>query len=310
MKRLIVAALSLFISACVPEVPSGTEFNLKFDQKVKLKDENFYVLFKSVEESRCPLGDSCEEEGEAAATLELTSKDEIVEKLFKFSGDSLINEERFALGYEVEVKSISPHPQSGEEFDASKYFLTVSLTRSMLSQYDSVWYLREYETSGGDQVLLAEGELGVNANWRIEFTREKVTWSNGCKQCESNYSVNGNGNMFFHEPESCIELECSIDGDWEQHNTVFENVMNDTKDVDQTEGLQILSATGETLLFTGVEKTCDVEQYFQNDDLHGQECVNECTSTVHSSAAGGESVHPACHTAAVTQECRFYCYGG
>jgi hypothetical protein len=115
-------------SGATKQVSAGREFSLKMGQRARLRDGRLTVRFASVaEDSRCPAKVDCVWAGNAkvslvvqspggrATTVELNTNSE------PKTGSSS--------GYEISLKRLDPHPQSGTKINQKDYAATLILRR-------------------------------------------------------------------------------------------------------------------------------------------------------------------------------------
>lgn len=131
-----IIGICFFFASCDQKAAQSTSydsfnlneaFDMKMNQKMKLKDGDLLVHFADVtEDSRCPEGVNCIQAGKVTvklmaneATLNLTKKG-------KQKGGVIGT----AAGYSIEMMEVNPYPKDGMKIEKSDYSINVKVTKS------------------------------------------------------------------------------------------------------------------------------------------------------------------------------------
>jgi hypothetical protein len=135
MKKMLLALL-LVAAMIAPagctwmdriSVDKGEEFSLSLGETVSIRGENLHILFADViEDSRCPLGVLCIQQGRVRVDVVLTKDGSSYTKTLTQQGLDSVTDS--ALGYEFTF-SVEPYPQAGQEIADGDYRLVMTVSK-------------------------------------------------------------------------------------------------------------------------------------------------------------------------------------
>lgn len=133
MKLILIFLLSFLISNCKStsnpvdiDINLGEEFNLNYGQTANFKDKSLSIKFKSIEDSRCPIGAVCVWEGNARIIIGVNEVD--------FSLNSKIEPKEIqSLGYLIKLISVYPYPNIDNPIKLKDYTITLIVTEGVSS---------------------------------------------------------------------------------------------------------------------------------------------------------------------------------
>jgi phage shock protein E len=138
--KLILISLVLFVLSCpgqdsnqasnrTNEVALNQVFELKIGQQVIIKGERLKAKFISVvEDSRCPKGVQCIQEGQGRVSLQLTPRNKKSETV-ELSTASTGQEINFN-GYQVKLVSLNPYPKGDRILKPADYVLSLTVSKN------------------------------------------------------------------------------------------------------------------------------------------------------------------------------------
>lgn len=146
--KLTLISLVLLIMSCpgqdsnqasnhAREVPLNQEFELRVGQEVVVKGERVKAKFVSVlEDSRCPKGETCIQEGRGRVALQLTERNEksVTVELSTASTE----QEADYNGYQVRLVSLNPYPKMGSSVKLTEYVVNLSISKNNSSSSSSM----------------------------------------------------------------------------------------------------------------------------------------------------------------------------
>jgi hypothetical protein len=119
----ILITITLLSFSCgknkVLEIDINTNFELKFEQTVEIKNENLKVKFQNVNDSRCPKGTNCIWQGEGKVTLNVNTS--LIEL-------STIHPIKDTLGYTFSLVSLQPEPDISKNITNKDYILKMKVS--------------------------------------------------------------------------------------------------------------------------------------------------------------------------------------
>lgn len=143
MGRGFAAALFSFIlleglTASPPrEVALGEAFSLRVGESARVEPEKLQVGFQDVAaDSRCPKGEQCIREGDAAVRVWLQKDGQAKEPLLLHTS-AKEGGSAGAQGYEVSLRRLDPYPVTGRTLEPGQYVATLEVARGGGSSSES-----------------------------------------------------------------------------------------------------------------------------------------------------------------------------
>jgi hypothetical protein len=138
--KLTLISLLLLIMSCpgqdsnqasnhAKEIRLDQEFELKVGQEAVIKDEQLGAKFISVlEDSRCPKGEMCIQEGRGRVALQLTLRNKKSETV-ELSTTSTEQQIDFS-GYQIKLISLNPYPKMGSKSKLAEYAVSLTVSKN------------------------------------------------------------------------------------------------------------------------------------------------------------------------------------
>jgi hypothetical protein len=128
MTRIVGCILTaLLIIGCnssgPTEVRVGEQFQLKYDQSVKLNQAGLTITFKALgEDSRCPEGMACFWAGNARVVISVNGSDASLNSYVE-------PREIFLAGYKTQLLAVHPYPKANQRPRPEDYIITLVVTK-------------------------------------------------------------------------------------------------------------------------------------------------------------------------------------
>jgi hypothetical protein len=138
MTSAILSFLFLFTAATTAaatpqrvtkDVALDKEFEIKFDQEVRIKKEGLRIIFSSVaEDSRCPTGVECVWAGNGKIVLFIKNSRRRAYYI-KLNTGVEPKHDNFIMKYDIKLVSLSPYPKKDVKIKNKDYVATLVVSR-------------------------------------------------------------------------------------------------------------------------------------------------------------------------------------